>query len=159
MGFPSPEELPRTFWCAGASQPLLGFSLEAAAKAGARLPHSKMCAAVLQGWGNPSLHYVKVHDSVGCMIFRTVDGLHHQAVGTRLQVIHFYLQTNGDHRISLLDEILGANDFGEEYLLVGRSLENTVAHAHNRRGRRGQQRLIDFRVQNYVVRMLEAIAA
>src|SRR5467141_3064547 len=106
-----------------------------------------------------SLRYVKVHSPVRRMILSAVDGLHHQTVGTGLPVVYFHFHSYRDHGISLLYEIIGANKFREKYLLVGRSLENAVGHAHNRRGRRGQQRLIDFRVQNYVVRMLKAIAA
>src|SRR5207253_5452935 len=41
-----------------------------------------------------------------------------------------------------------SNNFREKYLLVGRSLENAVGHAHNRRSRRGEKRFIDLRVRS-----------
>src|SRR5207253_8258101 len=93
------------------------------------------------------------------MVFRAVDGLHYQAVRARLQVIHLHLQSDGNHGISLLNVIIRAHDVSEKYLLVSRALENSIAHGNNRRGCRGQQRLIDLRVKNDVVRMLEAIAS
>src|SRR3984893_9230010 len=106
-------------------------------KSGSLLSHSKMSARKFPISATaPSLRYVKVHAAVRRMILRAVDGLHHQAVGTRLQVVYFYFHSYGDHGISLLDEIIGANDFREEYLLVGRSLENAGRHAHNQRSSR-----------------------
>src|SRR5260370_12549742 len=95
------------------------------------IPSSKFYRLVAYGATlGISLCYIKLHGPVRRMICCAVDGLHYQAVGTWFQAVHFHFHTNRDHGISFLDKIIRASDFGNEYLLVGRSLENAAAHAH-----------------------------
>jgi hypothetical protein len=61
-----------------------------------------------------SLRYIEVHGAVRRMIFRAVDGLHHQAIRARFQVVHFYFHSDGDHGVPLLDEVISANELGKE---------------------------------------------
>jgi len=149
-------------------KPLLGFSLEAAAKkAGARLPHSKMRAEgkFFRGLGETPItplrqspRFGRVHD-----FFALSTALHHQAVGSPASGHPlFTFIPMGITEFPFWMNSSAANDLPVKNtcLLVDR-LENAVGPMPtNRRGSAGgQQRLIDFSVQNYVVRMLEAIAA
>src|SRR5437879_1967737 len=71
-----------------------------------KLPDSKRARQFFSAARGSSLGYVKVNGSVRRVILRVVHRLHHQAVGTWLEVVHFHLHPDGNHGISLLDEFI-----------------------------------------------------